>query len=101
MMMAPGTARRSSATMTIKPAQANSVAGLFRSPSVTSVSGLAAMIPASFNAMMPRNKPMPAEIAIFCDSGIASTIQERMRVRLRIRNRTPEMKTAPSATCQL
>ena len=44
---------------------------------------------------------MPAEIAIFCDNGMASTIHDRMRVRLRIRNNTPEMNTAPSATCQL
>ncbi len=101
MMMAPGTVRRSSATMTINPAAASRVAGLFRSPRVTRVSGLAAMIPASFSAMMPRNSPIPAEIAIFCDSGMASTIQERMRVRLRIRNSTPDRNTAPSATSQL
>src|SRR3984893_9985260 len=101
MIIAPGTASRSSATITRKPAQANRVAGFFRLPRVTRVSGLAATIPASFSAMMPRKRPIPAEIAIFCDKGMASTIQERIRVRLRIRNNTPEMNTAPSATCQL
>jgi hypothetical protein len=51
--------------------------------------------------MIPRNNPIPAEIAIFCDGGIASTTHARMRVTLRIRNRHPERNTAPSATSQL
>jgi hypothetical protein len=87
--------------MTMNPAAASRVAGLFKSPKVTRVSGLAAMMPASFSAMIPRNRPIPAEIAIFCDSGMASTIQERIWVRLRIRNRMPDRNTAPSATSQL
>ena len=101
MMMAPGTARRSSATIAIKPALASNAAGAFKSPSVTSVSALAATMPASFSAMIPRNKPIPAEIAIFCDGGMASMIHDRMRVTLRIRKRHPERNTAPSATSQL
>ncbi len=73
-MIAPGMARRSSATITINPAPASNAAGAFRSPSVTSVSRLAVMMPASFSAMIPRNSPIPAEIAIFCERGMASTI---------------------------
>jgi hypothetical protein len=86
--------------MTKKPAMASRVGADRRSPSVTKVAGLATTMPAFLSAMMPRKRPMPAEIAMRCEVGMASTMSSRTCVTLRMRKSTPEMKTAPSATCQ-
>ena len=43
--------------------------------------------------------PLP-EVPALCDFGMPPMIHVRRGVRLRIRNRMPEMKTAPSAACQ-
>ena len=90
-MIAPGTWRRSSATIALKPAAA-SVVGALGSPSVTSVAGLATTIPASFSAE-PRNSPMPAEIA---SSAISHHIDDPLRTRLTLstRNKQPEENSA-------
>ena len=72
-----------------------------RSPSVTSVAGLAVTIFASSSAMMPRNRPTPAEIASFKFLGIELMMYSRMR-NIEIRKKiTPEQNTAASACCQV
>jgi len=53
------------------------------------VSLSAAITPAPFSANMPRNSPIPAAMAIFCDFGMPPMIHSRNGVRLRIRNRMP------------
>ena len=98
--MAPGTPRLSSAAITRNPAAANSAAGAPRSPRVTRVSVLAAMMPAFSKAMRTRNSPIPADMAIFCDLGMESIIHCRAWDRVSSRNRTPAKNTAPSAVCQ-
>ncbi len=53
-------ARRAERAATMmKPITASTVPGLWRSPRVTKVAGLAATTPAFFMAMMARNRPMP------------------------------------------
>ena len=101
MITAPGTFRRSSATMIAKPSSARTAGQAVRSPMVTSVAGWSTMMPAFFRAMMPRNSPMPAEIAIFRPLGMALMIHSRTGRIERITKRMPERKTAPRATCQL
>ena len=44
---------------------------------------------------------MPAAIAILSDLGIALTIHSRIGSTLMMKKMMPEMKTQPSATCQL
>ncbi|MNC94216.1 hypothetical protein D3C83_110180 [compost metagenome] len=58
-------------------------------------------MPAACKPIMPRKRPMPAVIAIFRLLGILSTMYSRTGVTDRMKNRIPEMKTAPSATSQL
>ena len=65
MTAAPGTPRAESATMAPKPSSASTGSAATRLPVVTSVASLAWMTPALRRAMMPRNRPMPAEMAIF------------------------------------
>ena len=101
MMMAPGTLRCSSATMTKKPSTASTGPGWCRSPSVTKVAGCAAIRPAFFRPMMARNRPMPAEMANLSERGMALTMASRSLNRLTRMNRQPEMNTAPSAICQV
>ena len=58
-------------------------------------------MPAVFSAMMARNIPMPAAMALRMDRGIPSISQRRTPVSVSKRKITPEMNTAPSACCQL
>ena len=101
MMMAPGTRLASSATMTMKPHTARMTDGAVSAPSVTSVAGWATTMPAFFSAMMPRNRPMPAEIAIFRLRGMALMTHSRTGRMVRMMNSTPDRNTAPSATCHV
>ena len=70
-------------------------------PNVMKVSGFATTISAFFNAMMPRNMPIPAATALRIECGIPATSQRLTPVTVRIRKMQPEMKTAPKACCQL
>ncbi len=83
MMMAPGTARRSSATIAIKPALASNAAGAFKSPSVTSVSALAATMPASFiSPTSASDSPLsPLEMAPTGCTRTAPTSRARRTIR--------------------
>ena len=68
---------------------------------MTSVTGCATTILASSSAMMPRNRPTPAEIASFRFFGMALMMYSRMR-KIEIRkNSTPEQNTAASACCHV
>jgi hypothetical protein len=73
--------------------------GACRLPKVTKVAGLAAIRPAFLSPMIARNRPMPAEIASFCERGIALMIHSRNLNRLTSTISRPEMNTAPSAAC--
>ncbi len=84
-----------------KPRIASSGPASVRSPSATKVASLASTISAFFSAMIPRNRPKPAATALRIECGMPSTSQRRTPVTVRIRKITPEMKTAPSACCQV
>ena len=58
------------------------------------------MSPAPFNPMTARKKPMPTEMASFCDLEMLSMIHRRTGVTLTRRNSTPEANTAASAASQ-
>ena len=66
---------------------------------VTSVDGLATMIPALRSPMSAMNKPMPTATAAYSSNGIADTIICRTPAAVKIRNATPDRNTAPSAVC--
>ena len=101
MITPPSTLRYSSATIRAKPSVAITTGQLVRSPCVTRVAGLPTTMPAFLSAISARNRPMPAAIAILSDLGIALTIHSRIGSTLMMKKMTPEMKTQPSATCQL
>eukprot|EP01036_Dinobryon_divergens_P018288 gene18288-24905_t len=73
--------------------------GECRSPSVTKVAGDAATTPAPLSATSARNMPMPTVIAVRKDCGMPCMKSSRSPVTVTIRNRQPEMNTAPRATC--
>jgi hypothetical protein len=58
-------------------------------------------MPALFSAIRARNRPMPTAIALRSDCGMPRMMSSRKPVKVTTRNRQPEMKTAPSATCQV
>lgn len=99
--MAPRTRSASSDAMMKKPRMANSGPGLVRLPSVTLVAGWAATMPALLSAMMARNSPMPAAMALRSECGMPLISQTRMPEKVRNRKITPEMNTAPSACSQV
>lgn len=83
--------------MRMNVATAMATAGDLTSPSFTSVTGSEAMRPAPLRPMTARKKPMPAEMASFCDFEMLSMIHRRTGVMLTMRNSTPEANTAASA----
>ena len=80
---------------------ASQAIGSVSEPSPTRVASLATTMPADLKPRKARKAPMPAVIANFRLSGIALTIACRAPATLNTTNRTPEMKTAPRAVCQL
>src|SRR5262249_51110922 len=62
----------------MKPARQRIAGHCLRSPSVTSVAGLATTILASSSAMMPRKSPTPAEVANLRFFGIELMMYSRM-----------------------
>ena len=101
MMMPPMMRRYSRATISAKPSAAMTTGKLVSLPCVTRVALLPTTMPAFLSAISARNRPMPAAIAILSDLGIALTIHSRIGSTLMMKKMTPEMKTQPSATCQL
>jgi hypothetical protein len=97
--MAPWTLRASSAAMRMNAATAMATAGVLTLPSVTSVTGSAAINPVPCMPMTARNRPMPADMAIFNDLEMLSIIHWRTGVTLTRRNSKPEANTAASAAC--
>ena len=92
---------RAERTATIrKPITASTVPGRCRSPRVTKVAGLAATMPAFFNAMIARNRPIPAVMAMRMERGIPSTMIARSPVSVTMRKQRPDMNTAPRAAGQ-
>ena len=99
--MAPGTLSPSSEAMMKKPRMASSGPVVLRWPSWTKVASLAMTMPELFSAMIARNKPMPAAIALRMECGMPAISQLRIPVTVRSRKIKPEMNTAPSACCQV
>lgn len=76
-MMAPGIFRTASPEISRKPAAASQACGFERSPSLTSVTGSSATIPAFWSAISARKRPMPAAMPSFRLIGIASISPQR------------------------
>jgi len=99
--MAPRTRSASSDAITKKPRMAKSGPWVVRLPSVTLVAGWATTMPALDSAIMARNSPMPAAMALRSECGMPLTSQTRMPDIVRNRKMMPEMNTAPSACSQV
>ncbi len=97
----PMTLRELSAAISTKPRRHKSAGHCLRSPSVTRVAGLATTILDSSSAMIPRNRPTPAEIASLRFLGIELMTYSRMRKTEIRRKITPEQNTPASACCQV
>ena len=76
-MMALGIFRTASPEISRKPATASQACGFERSPSLTSVTGSSATIPAFWSAISARKRPMPAAMPSFRLIGIASISPQR------------------------
>ena len=98
--IAPRTFHTLKAAISSSPNSASAAPGALRSPSATSVAGLATTIPAFLRPMKPMNSPIPPATAANRCTGIADTINWRTPVSVSTRNATPEMNTQPSATGQ-
>src|SRR5262245_13143743 len=85
----------------MKPARQRIAGHCLRSPSVTSVAGLATTILASSSAMMPRKSPTPAEIANLRFFGMELMMYSRILNTEMRKNSTPEQNTPASACCQV
>src|SRR5215831_3431852 len=81
----------------MKPARQRIAGHCLRSPSVTSVAGLATTILASSSAMIPRKSPTPAEIANLRFLGIELMMYSRILNTEMRKNSTPEQNTPASA----
>lgn len=99
--IAPMTRSASSATIRKNPQIVNSVPACVRSPKATSVAGLPTTIPDDCSAMIARNSPIPAAMALRIDVGMPAISQRRIPVADRNRKIRPLMNTAPSACCQV
>ena len=72
---------------------------LFMVPSPTRTASFLTMSPRPCMPIKAMNKPMPTEVAILREGGMALTIFSRIPRNVRIRKMTPETKTTPSASC--
>ena len=97
--IAPFTLRYNNTAVMIRPMIASHAVGAVSEPRPIRVASLATTIPALRNPKKARKAPMPAVIANLSPSGMARTIACRAPITLKITNRAPEMKTAPSAVC--
>ena len=96
--IAPRTFHTLSAPIVSRPNKASAAPGALRSPSATSVAGLATTIPAFFNPIKPMNSPIPPATAANSCCGMTATIICRTPVSVSSRKATPEISTQPSAT---
>ena len=69
-------------------------------PKATNVAGWATMILALRKPMKAMNRPIPAAVPYFRQSGMPFTIISRTLVSVSRRKSMPEMNTTPSAVCQ-
>lgn len=99
--MPPGTFLSVSTAVMKKPAMARSTSGFVMSPSATPVLGSTTMRPQFFMPMKAMKAPMPAAVASLRSSGTESMMSCRMRVTVRRKKTTPEMKTAARPACQV
>ena len=86
------------AIVAINATQASTAGSAVMSPRPTSVAGLATTIPAFFNAINARNKPIPAAIPLRIGNGIELMIHSLILNKLSSVKQTPDRNTAPNAT---
>lgn len=65
----------------------------------TYVDSLETIIPTFFKPTKAINRPIPADTACFIPEGMALIIVSLILVIVKIKNATPEIKTAPRAVC--
>tara|TARA_B100001079_G_C16396337_1_gene509251 strand:- start:944 stop:1678 length:735 start_codon:yes stop_codon:yes gene_type:complete len=82
------------------PNAANKVSEFEKSPRLKNVESLEIIIPPFLRPIKPIKKPTPDAIAILKFVGILSIIHFLNEVTLIIKNKTPEIKTAPKAVSQ-
>jgi hypothetical protein len=98
---APTVRRAESAAMSTNPSSMKIAGVAVRSPRPTMVASLATITPLPDRAMMPRKKPMPAEMPSFRERGMALISHSRIGSTDSAMKISPEMNTAPRALCQL
>jgi len=98
-IIAPGIPRATKRHVSKTPPANKVTSGFEMSPKPTSVAGFATIMPPFSSPIKAMNNPMPAEMAIFIEYGMAARIFSRTPVIERSKNRHPLMKTKPSALC--
>jgi len=68
-------------------------------PSPTKVDSFATTNPAFFKPINATKRPIPTAMEDFNTFGMASIIFPRIPVTVKTKNKTPDIKTAPSAVC--
>ena len=81
------------------PNNPSNTTGLPKLPKATNVAGSETTNPAFFKPMKAIKNPIPAPMANFKSLGIAFIISFLRPVKLTIKNKTPDTKTAASASC--
>ena len=97
----PAMRRALRAAISTNPSNRNTAGGCVRSPRPTKVTSSSTITPLPESAIMPRKKPMPAQMPRFSERGMASINHPRTGntdSAIKIR---PEINTAPRALCQL
>ena len=98
--IAPGARRASSAAVRSVPPIATRVGGAARRPRPMIVPGTGRTIPAHSKPTSAISRPIPAAIACFSESGMASIRRSRRPTSERTRKAMPARQLVPSATCQ-
>ena len=101
MRMLPLMPRADRPAIIIRPIIDRISSGLFKAPRPTMVSGLSITMPADIRPIRPKNRPIPAVIAICISPGMDRIRYERSLLAEKMKNSTDETKTAASACCQL
>ena len=100
MRMEPWMLRAISAPVSTRPKSESSVVGFVTWPRPMNVALSGIIRPVPLRPMKAMKRPMPTPMATRRFCGTALMMAWRMWLIVRIRNRTPEKKTAPSATVQ-
>jgi hypothetical protein len=97
--IAAPTRRATRIAISTSPAAASSTCGSEDLPSPTKVAGLATIILALRSPTKAMNRPMPAAVPCFRQSGISLTMCSRTLVSVSNRKSRPDSNTTPRAVC--